>query len=126
MRQWLSRWLGDRGERRAARFLRKQGLKIVARQYRNRFGEIDIIARDADRLVFVEVKTWRAAEGGSPSDAVDLDKQRRLSRSAAAYLKRRGLYGRQPVRFDVVGIVWPDDAEPTITWYRNAFESTVA
>ncbi len=126
MRRWFSRWLGDRGERRAARYLRKQGLKIVARQYRNRFGEIDIIARDSERLVFVEVKTWWAAQGGQPSNAVTTEKQRRLSRTAAAYLKRRGLFGKQSVRFDVVSIVWPENAEPSITWYQNAFESTIA
>ena len=126
MRRWFSRLFGDRGERQAARYLRKQGLKVIARQYRNRFGEIDIIARDADRIVFVEVKTWRVPKGGLPADAVTPDKQRRISQTATAYLKRRGLFGQVPVRFDVIGIVWPEHEEPSITWYQSAFESTIA
>lgn len=121
--EWLcGRWggptsLGERGERWAARYLEERGLLIIARQYRTALGEIDLIARDGDWLVFVEVKTRQGTEKGHPFDAVDSRKQRRLMRLAEAYLaeaRRRRVPGidTQRVRFDVVGIIVPGDGQP--------------
>jgi putative endonuclease len=132
--RWVSRWFGwtrrvgtrlfgDRGERAAARHLRRQGMRILARQHRSRLGEIDLIALDRGTVVFVEVKTRRSDAAGRPEEAVTPAKQRQLTRLALEYLKRRGWLGRRSARFDVVAVTWPAGrAKPEITHYRNAFE----
>ncbi len=128
LQRWPWRWLpektlGQRGEAAAARFLRRQGYKILARSTRPYGGEIDLIAIDGDTIVFVEVKTRRSTEHGHPAEAVDLNKQRRLTRLAVTYLKHHGLLD-QPARFDVVAVTWPDDQhDPTIEHFPNAFEA---
>jgi putative endonuclease len=119
---WLRRWLGDEGERLAAKHLRASGFKILVRQARNRFGEIDLIALDGDCVVFVEVKTRRNCRPGSPAEAVDSRKQRQLTRAGLAWLKRRGLLETRS-RFDVVAINWDERNAAAITHYRNAFEA---
>lgn len=113
--------LGDRGERAAARFLKKtQGMRVLRCGYRTSRGEIDLIVRDGDTLVFVEVKTRRR---GEPTEAVTIEKQRRITLAALEFLKRHNLLEHRS-RFDVVAILWPDDdAEPAIEHYRNAFEA---
>jgi putative endonuclease len=119
---WLAGWLGNEGERLAARYLRRQGYKILARRYRTALGEIDLIARDGACIVIVEVKTRRSDAAGQPHEAVDMYKQAQLARLALAFLKRHRLL-EHPARFDVVSIVWEGaDAEPQIVHYRNAFE----
>jgi putative endonuclease len=119
-RAFLNRWLGDRGEREASRFLRSKGFRILQRGYRTARGEIDLIARDGDTLVFVEVKSRRA---GVPAEAVTLEKQRRLTLAALAFLKKYRLL-EQRCRFDVVAIVWPDGRHaPAIDHIANAFEA---
>jgi putative endonuclease len=120
LRAVLNRWLGDRGERAAARHLRRKGFRILLRGYRTPRGEIDLIARDGDTLVFVEVKARRQ---GEPAEAVTPEKQRRLTLAALQFLKRYGLL-EQRCRFDVVTVVWPDDRrEPVIEHFPNAFEA---
>ena len=124
MRRLLTKLLGDRGERAAARFLRKLGYKIVARQYRNRFGEIDIIARDGQQIVFVEVKTRSSTNAGEPFEAVNRRKQQKLTNLALAWMKKKRRMDCS-ARFDVVSIVWPEEkSEPTIDHFVNAFEPT--
>jgi putative endonuclease len=119
LRAWLNRKLGDAGERASARFLRRKGMRIITRGYRAALGEIDLIARDGNCVVFVEVKTRRA---GTPAEAVTLEKQRRLTRAALHFLKRYQLLEHR-ARFDVVAVVWPDDrSPPTIEHLVNAFE----
>lgn len=113
-----NRLLGDRGEREAARFLKKRGLRVLARGYRTARGEIDLIARERDTLVFVEVKTRRT---GVPAEAVTSEKQRRLTLAALHFLKRHHLLECRS-RFDVVAIVWPEDrGRPAIEHIRDAF-----
>jgi putative endonuclease len=117
------RSLGQRGERAAARYLRGQGYKIVGRGERDHFGELDLVAVDGRTVVFVEVKTRTSHEAGHPADAVDSDKQKRLTRLALAYLKRHDLL-ENAARFDVLAITWPDGAKrPTIEHIQNAFEA---
>lgn len=114
--------LGERGERLAERFLRRLGYHIVDRHVRGRLGEIDLIAVDQRTVVFVEVKTRRSHRKGTPAEAVDAAKQRRLTRLALVWLKRHHLL-RNAARFDIVAITWPDDLRrPTIEHFRNAFE----
>jgi putative endonuclease len=120
VRTLWNRLLGDRGERAAARFLRRQGMRVLLRGYRAQSGEIDLIARDGDILVFVEVKARRQ---GVPAEAVTPEKQRRITRAALHFLRKHGLL-EQRCRFDVVAIVWPDDRRPPqIDHIRNAFEA---
>lgn len=123
MKQFLHKLLGDEGERAAVRRLKKQGYRILARQHRNRIGEIDIIALDGSQIVFVEVKTRRTTETGQPHEAVDQRKQQKIARAALAWLKdNRRL--NQSCRFDVVSVVWEsDDQTPQIDHFKHAFES---
>jgi len=124
MRGFLARLLGNRGERAAAKFLKQKGYRILARQYRNNIGEIDLIARDGDTFVFVEVKTRRSDTAGSPTDAITYQKQQQLTRTALAYLKHKKLL-LHSARFDVIAIIWPhDQAHPEIKHYENAFTTT--
>lgn len=122
MKKFLHKLLGDRGEVAAVRWLKRSGFRIIAKQYRNAFGEIDIIAKERDQIVFVEVKTRRSTDAGQPFEAVGVHKQRKLTRLALAWLKKH----RQlecSARFDVISIVWPEDARaPRIDHFRNAFE----
>lgn len=120
-RGWWSRWLGDEGERIAKRHLRRLGYRIVARQYRNQWGEIDLIALDGECLVFVEVKTRRADVPGHPVEAITSTKQAKLTRLALGFLKKKKLLDCA-ARFDVVTVVRPDDGgKPVVEHFRNAF-----
>ena len=120
LRALWSRLLGDRGEREAASLLRRRGLRVLRRGFRTKHGEIDLIAREGDVLVFVEVKTRRR---GDPAEAVTVEKQRRLTLAALEFLKRHGLLEHR-CRFDVVSVLWPDDdGAPTLEHYRDAFEA---
>ena len=119
VRAVLNRLLGERGERAAARHLKRQGMRILLRGYRTERGEIDLIARDGDTLVFVEVKARRQ---GVPAEAVTSEKQRRLTNVALQFMRKYGVLEVRS-RFDVVAIVWPDDrARPQVEHFRNAFE----
>jgi putative endonuclease len=126
--RWRMAWrrhqsLGQRGERAAGRYLRKLGYKIVGRSERGRLGELDLVAVDGRTIVFVEVKTRSSHDAGHPAEAVDAEKQRRLTRLALAYLKRHELL-EFAARFDVLAVTWPDGArQPTIDHIRNAFEA---
>jgi putative endonuclease len=113
--------LGPRGEEAAARHLKRLGYHILARHCRSRLGELDLVAADGRTVVFVEVKTRRSTDAGLPAEAIDQDKQRRLTRAALAYLKAQGLL-EHAARFDVVAIVWPvDSRHPEVEHYQNAF-----
>ena len=125
---WWTRWrspksLGYRGERAAEKFLRRCGYKIVGRGSRLPGGELDLVAVDNRTVVFVEVKTRSSQQFGHPEEAVDENKQRRLTRAALAYLKRHGLLEYRS-RFDVVAVDWPNRRQPPrIEHYKNAFEA---
>lgn len=124
MRGWLAKLLGDAGERKATRYLRRKGYRIIARQYSNHIGEIDLIALDGETIVFVEVKTRRSDSAGRPEEAVTQSKQAKLTRTALVYLKKNGLL-EQRARFDVVAIIWaPESRSPEIRHIRNAFTPT--
>lgn len=115
--------LGQRGEREAARLLRKRGYTIVAHGQRDFLGEIDLIAVDGRTIVFVEVKTRAGDSAGHPADAVDPRKQQRLTRLAAAYLKRHDLLDCA-TRFDVVAVTWPSGSKrPVVEHFKDAFEA---
>lgn len=120
IRTFWNRLLGDRGERAAAKFLRRRGLRVLLRGYRTKWGEIDLIARDGDTLVFVEVKARRQ---GVPVEAVTPEKERRLTLTALHFLRKYGLLEARS-RFDIVAIIWPDQrGQPQIEHFPNAFET---
>lgn len=115
--------LGARGEKAAARFLKRLGYRIVARGVRSRLGELDLVAVDGRTVVFVEVKTRTDTDAGQPLDAVTPEKQRRVTQAALAFLKYRGLLEHRS-RFDVVSIVWPaGKREPAIEHIQSAFDA---
>lgn len=107
--------VGIYGEETAVTFLKKEGYKLIERNYRSPFGEVDIIAEEDGFLVFVEVKFRKTSSFGSPLDAITRDKKRHIIRSALYYLKTTGQTTRR-VRFDVLGI---SNAEPKLV--KNAF-----
>ncbi len=115
--------LGERGEDCAARFLKQEGYKILARRFKSRSGEIDLVAQDGDWLVFVEVKTRRSEQHGTPSESVDYRKQKQLAKTALDYL---GLLKHPEVRFrfDIVEVILasPEAAPSDIRLIQDAFE----
>lgn len=113
---------GEAGEALAARLLRKKGYKILATNYRTRLGEIDIIARHRDTIVFVEVKARQSLHFGNPKWAVTPQKRRKISMVALYYLKTTG-QSRSKARFDVVAIQ-STAPQPEVEIIQNAFELT--
>ena len=99
------RALGAEGEELAARLLSLHGYCLEEKNYRCPFGEIDLIAREGETCVFVEVKLRSSLGAGWPSEAVDPRKQQRIRRSAREYLYQRGISAHTPCRFDVLEIV---------------------
>ena len=108
------------GESIAAEFLVLRGMEVTERNVRVGRGEIDLVARDKDQVVFVEVKFRTAGGRATPLEAVGWKKREDVSKAAAGYLSRRGLLDR-PVRFDVVGITWRADGELLVQHVPNAY-----
>jgi putative endonuclease len=114
-----NRALQQAGEQAAARHLERRGFRILARNWRIRMGELDLVAEEGSVLVFVEVKTRRSAGFVDPAAGVDFRKRCRLRRLAEAYLAiERPAAG--PCRFDVVSVVL-DRRHPTVQHISNAF-----
>lgn len=111
------RRVGEVYERRAEAFLQEQGLRILCRNFRNRYGEIDIVAKDGETTVFVEVKYRRDAGKGLPQEAVGFRKQWKICRVSDYYRMIHKMGDFSPVRFDVVAI-----CGEKISWFRNAFD----
>jgi putative endonuclease len=116
--------LGKRGEDLACCELRRRGYEIVERRYRTRHGEIDIIARDAGVLVFVEVKARSSDRFGAGVHAVTVAKQRQIAGMASHYLSARRLMD-VPCRFDVVSVLI-ESGQPAIDVIQGAFESALS
>ena len=115
--------LGKIGEDLACGELERRGYAIVARRYRRRGGELDIVARDGETMVFVEVKAREGREFGEGAEAIGGWKQRRMTAVALDYLARHQLTNA-PCRFDVVSILLREAEDPVIEVYRNAFDAT--
>ncbi len=111
---------GREGEAIAVRYLEKEGYRVVERNYRCVFGEMDIIARDGVTCVFVEVKSRKTERFGAPGLAVDRRKQGKMSSVAMCYLKEKRLLG-SPSRFDVVTVLFTPQ-ETRVELIRNAFD----
>ena len=113
--------LGLLGETLACAELDRRGYAILARRYRTRFGEIDIISRDGETIVFVEVKARRTARRGEAAESIPFWKRRRIAAMALAYLSGTGDVHRR-CRFDVVAIDEAGSPAPRIRVIENAFE----
>ncbi len=112
---------GNQGEARAARYLEERGYAILERQWRCRFGELDIVAQSPDGvLCFVEVKRRGRESIGLPREFVDGHKQERLRRAAGAYMSARGL--DTPARFDVAEVYEENNGALRVVYLENAFE----
>jgi putative endonuclease len=112
--------LGSHGERIAASYLTSVGLRLLDRNWRCREGELDIVARDGDALVFCEVKTRRGVEFGHPVEAVTPTKQRRLRTLAHRWLAAHDEHAPE-LRFDVVGVLVRPSRPALVTHLRAAF-----
>ncbi|MBP3507017.1 MAG: YraN family protein [Lachnospiraceae bacterium] len=110
------RVVGSEYEALAVTYLQKQGIQILARNYRCRQGEIDIIGKENQYLLFVEVKYRKDLRAGYPAEAVTLTKQKRIYQTARYYLYENQMSEDTPIRFDVVAILGEE-----IQYIRNAF-----
>lgn len=111
------RRLGATAEQAVRTYLEQHGIAVLKMNYRCRQGEVDVIAKDGDYYIFIEVKYRNSVRYGMPQDAVDMKKQHRISRTALYYLYSHGLGEDTPVRFDVAAIV-----ENKIHYIKNAFD----
>jgi putative endonuclease len=117
------RWFGRRAERFAARYLRKQGCRILGHNIDDRLGEIDLLALDGQQLVIVEVRSSETKTFDELAASVNLDKQRRLTNAMLRFIQRRKLWNVS-VRFDIIALRWPAGArEPEVRHYRHAFQT---
>ena len=112
--------LAKKGERAAAKFLKKKGYRLIQRNYKNKLGEVDIIAKDKKTLCFVEVKTRTNLIFGFPEEAVTVFKQRQLNKVALSYLKQYNLFNI-PARFDVVSVIFNNQNNIEIKIIKDAF-----
>ena len=111
--------LGEKGEELARKFLKKKGYKLIEQNYKTPLGEIDIIAKDKDTVVFIEVKARESLAYGLPFEAVNSAKKRKIANVAHQYLKR--FKKMPPCRFDVVSINHEND-KPQFELIKDAFE----
>lgn len=110
--------IGYRAEKRASRFLQKQGLSLITKNFQTRYGEIDLIMQDQHEIVFVEVRYRQNTDFGTASETVSLMKQRRIVKSSLTYLMKNQIPDSLPCRIDVIEITKNDE----IRWIKNAFD----
>ncbi len=115
-----TRTLGHTAETLACDYLQQQGLELVMRNYTCKMGELDLIMRDTQHIVFVEVRSRQASHHGSPLDTITATKQRRLVRTAEHYLQRHRI--DMPCRIDVIGITYAAE-RVHIDWVPNAVQA---
>ena len=116
--------LGNYGEFLARQYLKSQGYRILEENFRNKIGEIDLIAQDGKTICFVEVKTRQYLDQGQPYESVTPWKIRKLSQMATSYLKYKYHTLEIPSRFDVISIIQEKERAPNIRHIKNAFDST--
>jgi putative endonuclease len=112
--------LGHRGERVAEQYLKQRGLKTVSRHFNTPVGELDLVMRDGDTVVFVEVKTRRDRKYADPEDAIRRDKRRRMTRAARWFVHEKH-WEEKPCRFDVLSVILPAGGQPQIEHFADAF-----
>jgi putative endonuclease len=112
--------LGLLGEEAASRFLKSKKFKILVSRYRCKYGEIDLVARDKDTLVFIEVKTRTSTDHGDPYEAVTIEKQKHMTKVALDYL-RKIKNPEVPIRFDIVEVIMQLDKNPECSHFCDTF-----
>lgn len=122
MQQTSTLDIGKQAEHLACQHLQKSGLSLLTANFRSRHGEIDLIMRDRDTTVFVEVRSRKHGNLVDSLESVDRHKQRKLIRTAQFYLLANPALAKQPARFDVIAITQqPDTAQ--INWIKDAFQA---
>ncbi len=116
----MSRLAGIAAEQDVERFLRREGLKLIARNFHSRFGEIDLVMEDRDTLVFVEVRSRSSPAFGSAAETVGRRKQSRVIRAARCLIAARPKLADRPMRFDVVAIS-RGHGHNAVEWIKDAF-----
>jgi len=116
--------LGQRAEQLAALQLEKRGAIILLRNYRRRLGELDLVARERDDLVIVEVRTRSSCRYGGAAASVNRAKQRRIVRAAQQLLQEYPQLGKLRIRFDVAVVIDPAGEAPCVDWLPHAFQLT--
>jgi len=111
--------IGKEAEQAVVTLLKNSGLQIIECNYRCKLGEIDIVARDKQTVVFIEVRRRSHGQYGSGFDSVDYRKQQKLIRTAQAYLQKRKLFDQHPCRFDIVSLRSLTDMH----WIKDAFQT---
>lgn len=111
------RKLGKAFEEKAVSYLEENGFKVIETNFYTKFGEIDIIAREEEYLVFCEVKYRKKEDSGHPVEAVTVSKQKRIVKSSLYYMGIKGVSLNLPIRYDILAILNDD-----IILYKNAFE----
>ncbi len=115
---------GEAAEQDACQFLIKQKLKLVCKNYRSRFGEIDLIMQDQQSLVFIEVRYRKHDRFGSGAESITLSKQRKLIKTASHYLQQTPGANQLAARFDVISISAGNKSQQSkIDWIKNAFQA---
>jgi putative endonuclease len=109
-------------EKEVASFLEQRGLAVIARGYRCRLGELDLVCNDAATLVVVEVRARAGRSHGGALESVDARKRRKIVQATRYYLMQNPSRSADPVRFDVVAIDTRTADDPVFTWIRNAFD----
>lgn len=112
--------LGSKGEKTANRYLRLHGFRIIETNFRSRYGEIDIIAREKDTVVFVEVKTRKTDDLGYPEESVNYHKRNKIIQSAKYYLHKHKITNTN-IRFDIIAIRYTGKFKKEIKLFRDAF-----
>lgn len=119
-KKYYKRTIGDKGERKSRRYLKKKGYKILEKNYTLNFGEIDIIAETNTRIVFVEVKTRQESPMYRPALAVNYEKRKKIIRVASYYLKCNPT--DKEIRFDIIEVFHKDKKITSINHIKNAFD----
>ncbi|WP_111643208.1 YraN family protein [Marinimicrobium alkaliphilum] len=114
---------GGLAEAQAESYLQEQGLTPWTRNYRCKVGELDLIMRDGDYLVFVEVRLRNNRDYADGLESITASKQRKLVRAAQFYLQQHQLTDKLPCRFDVIAMHYTTEQQPVFTWLRNAFDA---
>ena len=116
-----SKRFGAWGEDAAASYLTENGFRLLERNYRTKYGELDLIAEEGETLVFLEVKARHGLSYGSPKAAVDARKQEHLRQAALLYLQEHTELAERPLRFDVISIVKENGKRAQLEHIRAAF-----
>jgi putative endonuclease len=114
--------IGRSGEEAAVEFLKQNGYRIIQRNYKNKLGEIDIVAKDDNTLCFIEVKTRTSFTFGYPQEAITLTKQKKINKVAMSYLKQYNLLNN-PARFDIISVVLNNQNKFDIDIIKDAFSA---